>query len=79
MATRRVDAPGEIERTGELGSEGGSYADWTQMLRKARGENADVAPYRSPALSTALIGIIVFLLLLLAWFGLSLSELMTEQ
>jgi hypothetical protein len=79
MARRHVDASREIERTGELGSEGGSYAGWTQALRKARGENADVEPYRSPALSMALISIIVFLLLLLAWFGLSLSELMTEQ
>jgi len=72
-----ADDPVRSSRTGELGSEGGGYGELTQAARAAHGDNTDPRPNESSLLTFAVIGIVILLVLLMIWFGSSLSESMT--
>ncbi|MGE0704533.1 MAG: hypothetical protein AB7P22_11430 [Vicinamibacterales bacterium] len=69
-----------VERTDELGSEGGSHGELAQTVRAATGENAaGLKAGSSPGFSLAIVATAVLVLLLFVWFGSSLTELLTAQ
>lgn len=74
VRTARHEAA-RTSRTGELGSEGGSYGELTQATRALLGDNA-AGSHSSPVLTIVFAGVAVLLVLLFVWFGASLSEML---
>jgi hypothetical protein len=64
-------------RTGEFGSEGGSYGELTQEARAAHGDTG--VRRSSPVLTIVIMGIVLMLVLMVVWFGSSLSSLLTAE